>query len=268
MPADAKIQVRFYRQEIQGTTPTGDSVLIDQVAIDPLPGFNSSNSPDTPNWTTATANLDTSALGNTYQIFWVLVWVEDGSGNMIQELNGHGLSAKPGALTGIGDVPLEKVTVGGAQKTFSNNVGYLHRKFYIAPEATAASSLDEPTLVIENVKVTPSSVDGRLIVAADILAQGAPAEAVHVRIYPDAQTWFSSQEDPTLSRPRAVDVEMLPFIRADESDRLEVPYRPQRCGTQELLVAASVGADSEMTTATATVDNGPCSFYLPLFLQQ
>ena len=66
----------------------GDSVLIDQVAIDPLPGFNSPNSPDTPNWTTATAALDTTGLDDTFQIFWVLVWVEDGAGNMIQELNG------------------------------------------------------------------------------------------------------------------------------------------------------------------------------------
>ena len=268
MPADAKIQVRFYRQEIQGTTPTGDSVLIDQVAIDPLPGFNSPNSPDTPNWTTATAALDTTGLDDTFQIFWVLVWVEDGAGNMIQELNGHGLSAKPGMLTSIGDVPLEEVTVDGAPKTFSNNVGYLHSKFYIVPETSPPAPIPpaSPILSIQNVQVTPTQTTPgeRVVISADILASDAPAEAVHVRLYPDAQTWQAHQDDPSLPKPRAFDVEMLPYIRADESDRIEVPYRPQICGTQEVLIWATIGADTDAVTATATVDNGACALYLPV----
>ncbi len=265
MPADAKIQVRFYRQGIQGTTPTGDSVLIDQVAIDPLPGFNSPNSPDTPNWTTATANLDTSALGDTYQIFWILVWVEDGAGNMIQELNGHGLSAKPGALTSIGDVPLEEVTVDGAQKSFSNNVGYLHSKFYIAPES-AEPLTTSGALSIQNVAVTPPSVAAgeRVIVGADILAGDAPADAIVVYLYPDAEAWRAHQNDPSLPQPRPFDVEMLPHIRADETDRLEVPYRAATCGAQEILIVARAAGQAEATTASVTFDNGSCDLFFPL----
>src|SRR5690606_19439754 len=52
MAADSTIKVRFYRQEMNGTNPTGDSVLIDEVAVAPLPGFNSDSHPDTANWTT------------------------------------------------------------------------------------------------------------------------------------------------------------------------------------------------------------------------
>ena len=172
-------------------------------------------------------------------------------------------------LTSIGDVPLEEVTVDGAQKTFSNNVGYLHSKFYIAPETSPPErSPASPILSIQNVQVTPaqSTPGERVIISADILAGGAPAEAVHVLLYPDAQTWQAHQDDPSLPKPRAFDVEMLPYIRADESDPLEVPYRPQSCGTQEVLIWATVGAGADAVTATATVDNGACALYLPVVI--
>ncbi len=266
MPSDAKIQVRFYRQPIQGTTPLGNSVIIDQVAVDPLPGFNSPNSPDTPNWATATAMLDTTGLGNTYQIFWVLVWVEDGAGNMIKELPGHGLSEKPGSLTSIANAPLAKVTFDGAPKTFSNNVGFLHRKFYIASNGSPAPQDDDPNLSIENAQVTPSSASAgdRVIVSADILAEDASAEAIHVQLYPDAYAYQAYQDDPTLPPPRAFDVEMLPYIGEGESDRIEVPYRPQGCGTQTILITAEVGIGEIGATAEIMLDMGPCRVYSPL----
>ncbi len=270
MPADSKIQIRFYRQEIQGTTPVGDSVLIDQVAIDPLPGFNSDTSPDTPNWTTTTAAFDTTGLDNSYHIFWVLVWVEDGSGNMIAELPGHGLSAKPGSLTSIGDVPLEQVMLDGAQKTFSNNVGYLHSKFYIAPQTPDPLPPGDPELQILNAQVTPANTlpGERVIVAADILSEGAPAEAVHIQFYPSAQAWNAHQDDPTLPGPRPFDEEVLPYIGAGETDHAEVPYTAQGCGTQAILIVAEAIAAEGQATAEVTLDKGSCIVYYPIIQMQ
>lgn len=267
MEAGSKIQVRFYRQEIKGTTPKGNSVLIAQETAGPLPGFNSDNSPDKANWTTVTTTLDTSGLADTYNIFWVLVWVEDGSGNMVAELDGHGLSAKPGNLAAIGDVPLEEVTLDGQTKSFSNNVGYLHSKFYIAPQSPQSwPPPGDPVLEILNAQVTPaeSAPGGRVIVSADISAAGAPAETVHVRLYPDAAAWRAFQNDPSLPHPQPFDVEMLPFIDIGETDRLEVPYSSSTCGTQEIMIVARAGVQNEATTATATYDNGPCIVYNPV----
>jgi hypothetical protein len=112
MDANTSIKVRFYRQEMSGTGPVGDSVLIDEKTVDPLPDFNSTNFVGVPNWTTvATAWIPPETLGDTYHIFWVLVWIEDGSGNIVAELPGHGLSELPGDLTSIGDAPLESVSL-------------------------------------------------------------------------------------------------------------------------------------------------------------
>ena len=266
MPAGSTIQVQFYRQAIQGTTSISDSVLIDQVTVNPLPGFNSANSPNTPNWTTASTTLDTSTLGDTYQIFWVLVWAEDSGGNMIADLPGHGLSAKPGTLSAIGDAPLETVTFNAAQKTFSNNVGYLHSKFFIAPAAATSLPSANAVLSIENVQVTPSqpTPGARVIIGADIAASSADAEAVHVRLYPSEQAWRAYLEHPTmLVKPRAFDVEMLPHISAGESDRMEVPFQTNACGIQRIVITAQVGARREVATAIATFDNGPCTYYFP-----
>ena len=267
MPADAKIQVRFYRQQIAGTTPAGGSVLISQEAASPLPGFNSQTEPPgQPNYTVVTTTLDTSSLGNTYQIFWVLVWVEDSAGNMITELPGHGLSGKPGSLATIGDVPLEEVMLDGATKTFSNNVGYLHSKFYIAPETTQTPPAPDPVLSIENVQITPAAPEPgeRVIVSADIFSIGSPAEGVHVRLFPSVAEWQAHRDDPALLQPKPFDVELLPFIAGGESDRVEVPYQTNACGKQEVLIVARSAATDEVTTATATFDNGPCLVYYPV----
>lgn len=267
MPSGSSIKVRFYRQEIKGTTPVGDSVLIGEETAGSLPGFNSDSSPDTANWTTVTTTLDTTGLGDTYNIFWVLVWVEDGSGSMVAEIDGHGLSAKPGNLATIGDVPLEEVMLDGQSKTFSNNVGYLHSKFYIAQESPQPlPPPGEPVLEILNAQVTPaeSAPGGRVIVSADILSESAPAEAVHVRLYPDAAAWQAYQNDASLPHPQPFDVEMLPFIDINETDRIEVPYSASSCGTQEILIVARAGIQTEAVTATATYSNGPCLVYNPV----
>jgi hypothetical protein len=272
MPSDSKIKVRFYRQEVNGTLPSGNSVLIDEVEIDPLVGFNSDSAPDTPNWATASASFDTTGLGDTTHLFWVVVWAEDSSGAIISELPGHGLSAKPGTLNAIGDVPLELVTFNGEQKTFSNNVGYLHSKFYIASPGTQEPAPGvEPVLTIENVMISPSEATPgeKIIISANITSKEAVAGAVTVQFYPDAAAWRAYQQDPTLPAPRAFDVEMLPYIGKDETDKLEVPYRSSAaCGTQEILIVARADTLSEPVTAAAKLDNGPCQVYFPVIAMQ
>jgi len=263
MPSGSKIKVRFYRQKLAGTNPSGSSVLIDEVEIDPLVGFNSDSAPATPNWATAETSFDTTGLDNTYHIFWVVAWAEDSGGNLLSELSGHGLNAKPGSLNSIGDVSLEMVTLDGEQKTFSNNVGYLHSKFYIAPAGQQAPAPLDPELSIQNVQVTPSETapGERVIVSAEIASENAAADAVHVQFFPDAAAWQAHQDDSAQSVPRAFDVELLPHIAAGATDHLEVPYRTTACGSQTVLIVAQSGAQGDTATATASFDNGPCLAY-------
>ena len=59
--------------------------------------------------------------------------------------------------SGFRQVPLEEVMLDGATKTFSNNVGYLHSKFYIAPETTQTPAAADPVLAIEKVQITAAA---------------------------------------------------------------------------------------------------------------
>jgi hypothetical protein len=163
-------------------------------------------------------------------------------------------------LTSIGDVPLERVTVDSTQKTFSNNVGYLHRKLYIAAPFTGLEAeRNAPVLKVQHARVRPlfPQAGERVIVSADIASKQAPAKNVLVQIFPDARAWKASQHDPSLPPPRPFDVEMLPFIDMGGTDRLEVPYRADSdlCGRQKLLIVARSGPQGEAATAMASFFN-------------
>jgi hypothetical protein len=260
MAANSTIKVRFYRQEMNGTTPTGDSVLIDEVEVAPLPGFNSDTQPETANWTTASASFDTTGLGDKSFLFWVVVWVEDSTGAMVPELSGHGLSAKPGALTAIGDAPLAEVTLDGATRTFSNNVGYLHALFYVAPSVSAPEDLPPAEeLSVSNVQVSTAApaIHERILVSATIEAVGGSADGVTVHLY---------SGDPDTGG-RRFDVELLPHIGGGATAPVSVPYRPAVCGEQEIVVearTAQLAATRQSVTITV-----PCSqLYMPTIFPQ
>jgi hypothetical protein len=76
---NAVVKVRFYRQEWYGDSPVEgkDSVLIHEVELPAIPAFRSQTHTDEPNWSLASTTLDTNGLGDTYRVFWVLVWAED-----------------------------------------------------------------------------------------------------------------------------------------------------------------------------------------------
>jgi hypothetical protein len=93
-----------------------DSIYIGQDVLDPLPGFNSPQHPDAPNWTVATTNFDTGnptvcgsrGCGDKDFLFWVVVWPEltddDGDPVLRAELPDHSLTRIPGRLESIADV--------------------------------------------------------------------------------------------------------------------------------------------------------------------
>jgi hypothetical protein len=130
MPAGTQVHAQVY----ENARPVGDSFLIGEAVLGPLPGFNSASTKGTvSNWALAGTTFDTGAFdqtedGDVYLIFWVVVWIQDGQGNILPELPGHGLtSGSPPPIcppnpssaapyTQITDVPIED---------YSNNVGFL-----------------------------------------------------------------------------------------------------------------------------------------------
>ncbi len=106
MPAGSEVHVRFYFMPWNTlrnlpAEPNGGSYLISEQTLPPIPPFNESSGPNAqPNWTLVSTTFDTSKFqetknGNVHLVFWVVVWMQDGSGNLISEMPGHGLTAIP-----------------------------------------------------------------------------------------------------------------------------------------------------------------------------
>ncbi len=243
--ADNTIHVRFYRQPWDETAnaASGDSVLIDELLLtNGLPAFNSETSTD-PNWTTVTTTFGPTGLGDTYQVFWVVVWIEDASGDLVAELPAHGLSALPGDLTSIGDVPLEMVTISDTTSrhhttSFTNNTGYLHQVFYIAsstpaplPEATPAST----ALTVEEAKASSPSVarGGRVSLSARLFSP-IDRDGVYVLFY---------DGDPATAT--AFDIEVLSHIRRGGRHEVRVPYHARTCGLHDIAIVVAPGKADE-----------------------
>ena len=264
----ARVHVRFYGQVFQsdeGDYPVGDSFLIGETTLSPIPGFASTTTPgNPPNWRMATltfnpANFAQTANGNIFLRFWVAVWMEDSSGAMVKEMAGHGLTASPGSATinTMGDVAIEP---------YSNNVGSLKQVYYLQdalasqPVAAVTPLLGSelPTLTVDAALVSPPpqlpTMPGPLgkHLVTSTIAGGAEAITALQLVYFDG--------DPAQGG-KAFDWEYIPYIAANTTYINRVTYTPQQCGQRTVYVVARAG-NAEYAGSTP-VANVACVAILP-----
>ena len=233
MPSGSHVHVRFYAQPWNAQThqAIGDSVLVNNadVLLDPIPPF--SDDPGARlNWVLADTTFDTMPYSNQYLTFWVVVWIEDGSGNLVPELGSHGLKSIPGTLKSIADVQTED---------YSNNVGFYNSEFYVFPSQsaqTAEASLDGEPASIDIGKVqlsTTRALAGQTIdVSALLSASGNDASGVTAVFY---------DGDPH-NGGKAFGLELSPYIAQNGTYQVLAPYHTNTCGTHQLFVV--VGKDT------------------------
>lgn len=194
--------------------------------------------------------------GDTWWIFWVVVWPEDSEGNLVDELPGHGFtdsSFNPGDVyKSILDVPLERVTVVEAGQSvltsFTNNIGFWKQAFYVAPDNIineVLTTADTGEIVIENVTVERDNifVDDEILVEADVWSIGARSEALAV-------TLDEGHPDDT---EQVYDIEVMSHILADDSNKFSVLYQPKRCGERDLYLSAGPEGPAEPTATRASI---------------
>jgi hypothetical protein len=262
MPAGSQAVVQFYGQAYQMScsasdctpnTPIGDSFLIENVVLGPIPGFNSaSNNGTLANWAVAeTTRLDTAAHADQHLIFWVLVVLKDQEGNPLPEMPGHGLTGVPPTVDSI-------VEAATWLEPYSNNLGYYHSAFYIAPQ-TAPGSAPQNTEVsasrnakamkapgrndglrLKHFKVQPRSapMNEKVSVSVELHAGDQPLERVAVRFY---------DGDPNRGG-KLVDEEHIVHIRANERAEARVPFRAATCGVHTLYVETHPQKKTAKTT--------------------
>ncbi|HZQ51182.1 MAG TPA: DVUA0089 family protein [Bryobacteraceae bacterium] len=236
MPVGSRVHVRFYAQRFNKDTKAliGPSVLINNsdVVIDPIPPF--SDAPGAPlNWVFARTNFDTTPYSGQNLVFWVVVWIEDSSGNLVPEIGGHGLTSIPGTLQSLADVPTE---------TYSNNVGFYNGGFYVLPpqsDLNASSAGSEPAAIdIGKVQLSTSrTLAGQTIAVSALLsASGNSASGVTAVFY---------DGDPH-NGGRAFGLERSPYIAQDDTYEVLAPYIADRCGVHELFVAVDLNTTHEV----------------------
>ena len=255
MPEGTRAVVRFYGQpwDVTQNTFAGDAVLIDEVNLGPIPGFNSaSNGGTQPNWALAsTTRLDTASYSDQYLVFWSIVWIQDGQGRLVAEMPGHGLTSIPGVLTDIGQAtPL--------LEPFSNNVGFYKYAFYIAPSNSSpvaggpaalprqAGGQIKLPIAVESVSVSPRKalLNEQVQVSARLRAGAAPIDGLSVFFY-DGR---GNSSDPVF------DVETIGHVRAGGEYGVRVPLRLTTCGTHTLRVVAHPGQAANQTTLEVRLD--------------
>jgi hypothetical protein len=242
MPGGSKVHVRFYFQPVKNSLPAGDSVLIGEAQLGPIPPFSDVDGAPL-NWALASTTFDTSHYeetknGNVDVLFWVVVWMEDAKGSLVPEMPGHGLTAIPGTLKSIADVAEECQSDGNC---YSNNLGVYRQPFHIFPSTTLlgtpgplpATSVDIGKVDLSAREITPKQT---IVVSATLLASGADAADITVNLY---------DGDPQESG-RLFDVEKIPHIGQGDPYRLETLYRTNSCGVHQLFAVVNAGLKSEV----------------------
>ena len=218
----------------------GDSFLVGSEQVIPsIPGFKSASTGETgPNWTTAQVNFDTTPYGNSYMVFWVVVWMQDSNG-LVGEMPGHGLQylLAWGAIHNITDVPIEP---------YSNNVGmYPYQPFHILPSgALPGAAPSGGSLQTISLSTGPQTLlEQRTQLSARLKAAGAPVRHVNIAYY---------DGDPAKGGA-LVDVQQIAYMDPGANYAHQAFFTPQSCGVHTLYASAWTG-DNAAVQASATTN--------------
>jgi hypothetical protein len=279
---DNTVHVRFYAQEWdhENNVPLAGkpSLLVEEVVLDDqcIPGHSTAgkaacSNGGTDNWVLATtsepfdpvaAGIDPGTSG-TYVLFWVMAWMEGSDGSLVPEVAEHGLTGLPGNLTSLTDAA-------SLSQAYGNNIGFFPLPTFVCPSGVDCSNVSvaaggnesasnrpdaasasvqpgvEPDVRIERVRLQrrTAPLHEPLEVRALLSAGEVSPQSLHVALYdgdPDADG-------------QIFDVEIVPYLRANDAYQVRANYRPKTCGPHDIFVVADPGSGQEPATGTATVN--------------
>jgi hypothetical protein len=177
--------------------------------------------------------------------------MEDASGALVPEVAEHGLTGLPGDLTSL-------TGAGALSETYGNNIGFFHLPTFVCPSGIDCSNVDvsgtppgedeaaEPEVRIDQLRVPrrPVAVHAPTEVRAVLAAGEVSPRAVHTALY---------EGDPEVDG-RIFDVELVPYLRGNDSYLVRTNYRPDSCGPRDIHVVADPGGGGATVTAAAEVN--------------
>jgi hypothetical protein len=264
MPAGTQVKVRFYampwdtatalpKDYVNPSNPGGASFLIGETTLSPIQPWN--NDPDTPNYSIASVNFDTTGHDNQDLAFWVAVWMQDASGNMVTELPGKGLTAIPGDSTTptfLDLTNLEPTTTNSwkeneddpATTSFSNNIGFYKLPFFIRAKDAQATRVSVENYIPSIRRSLDAVSINNLDVRQPSIWLGQSSE-VHATLRNRAEkehveglSVYFYDGDPARGG-RLFDIERLAHIRAGADHKVKARFTPRECGMHQVFVKVS-----------------------------
>jgi len=219
----------------------GNGFAIGETTLGSIPGFKSSSTQEnSPNWTTANMNFDTTAYGNTFLVFWVVVWMEDAKNKLVAEMPDHGLTANPASVTiqQITDVPVSP---------YSNNVGMygVNSPFFIAaPAAPGATETNSGSVARIALAGAPQVLLGHMEkITARFDAAGGSVGRFTIAYY----------DGKPGSGGKLLDVQRVPRINSASTYQHRILFHADACGDHTLFAEAFGPGISPFTSQSASV---------------
>ena len=232
-----------YDTDSSAIDDTKDQLINEVVINDGIPPYSPTGG--TPNWLLATTKFDPSQFsytkgGGVTIAFWVLVWIEDANHNLVQEINGHGLTSKPPPAPN--QVPsfqaaaaLEECQADGC---YSNNLGIYHLPYYIDAAGLGQPGPPRPPGAYSLGKINLSTT--RPVIGQDV--------NVSVSFSPGGLqgALFSFYDGDPNRNGRAFATESLPNITKGSQPLIRTTYRANQCGVHQLFAVLNQGKPTEI----------------------
>lgn len=248
-----KTHVRFYAMpwDQLNNVQAGDSFLIGETVTDPIPAFSDAQGASL-NWKLVHSPVpfDTTSYSGKWFAFWVVVWMEDGNGQLVKEMQGHGLTSIPGTLTNPFDAAMEMATnVDGKPASYSNNVGFYHYAFPVLPAVTglgaAPSTVENPAdLTMKTVTAARKSLKrGELDEITAVMRAGLES--------PSRAKVYFYDGDPAADG-KLIATETARFAPRSTT-KVRIAYHPPTDGVHRIYAVVNKGKDSQIERHTAPI---------------
>jgi len=197
--------------------------------------------------------IDPGTLG-TYVMFWVVAWMEDASGALVPEVVEHGLTGLPGDLASL-------TAAGALSQTYGNNLGWFPLQTFVCPSGVDCSNISMSGTSDDDeapdAEAQPEVRIARLDVARKPVAWHEPMEVRALlragEVSPRAVHTALFEGDPEVDG-QIFDVELVPYLRGNDTYLVQATYRPDSCGPRDIVVVAEAGGRAPAATKAAEVE--------------
>ncbi len=235
MDASTQVHVRFYAQPwdhtLQAPLKDKPSFLVGENLLGPVPPFNAAEGAPL-NWVLANTTFDTSNYEDQYFTFWVVVWMEDPSGNLVPEIDQHGLKVKPGTLTAFTDL---------SEEVYGNNVGFFRMAFYVQPKATGVGvspGTQSGAVNLSKVSLPASTMlpGEHMIISAMLSAEDIGAAGPSVLFY---------DGDPQAGGS-IFGFDQASYVRPNDDYKVSSIFQAKTCGSHQLFLVVNQGTSTKI----------------------